>query len=71
MANCVICGKPVLIGKVVHTACMEAHAKEELKETICDHYCRFPRECHDDESLAGHCNGCLVEQLLELNGRGT
>ena len=41
MANCVICGKPVLIGKVVHTACMEAHAKEELKENICDHITRL------------------------------
>lgn len=64
MAKCMICGKPVIVGKVVHTACMEAHAKEELEAAICDHYCRFPRECHDDAALARHCDNCVLIKVL-------
>lgn len=34
-------------------------------EVMCDEYCRFPRECQDQEELEEKCVGCpLVEALL-------
>ena len=64
MANCKFCGKPVLVGKVFHAACWEQHTTERITEQFCDQYCRFPRECRDDESLAKHCDGCLLIRVL-------
>lgn len=66
MANCAICGKPVLAGRVVHNACAKNHNKKELREQFCDTYCRWPHECHDDESLKHYCNSCPLVRLLAM-----
>ena len=50
MANCKICGEPVRCARVFHAACWETAAKRELA-AFCDHDCRWPRECGDEESL--------------------
>lgn len=66
MANCKFCGRPVLVGKVFHAACWEKQAKEQITEQFCDQYCRFPRECRDDASLAAHCGSCVLARVLNL-----
>ena len=66
MASCKIRGEPVRCARVFHAACWERAAKREL-ETFCDHDCRRPRECGDEESLRElHCSGCALVRLLNL-----
>lgn len=36
---------------------------EEVCEDICDHYCRFPRECDTQEELDSHCQLCPLMRL--------
>lgn len=64
MANCSFCGKPVLAGKVLHTSCAAKKTAQDMTEKFCDHYCRFPRECHDDEALHHHCESCELQKLI-------
>lgn len=64
MANCKLCGKPVLVGKVFHTACWEKQVVSSIAEQFCDQYCRFPRECRNDADLAKHCDGCVLVKAL-------
>ena len=66
MANCKICGKPVRSAKVIHSACWET-AAHRVVETMCDDYCRWPREIQDKESLEElHCNDCALLRLINL-----
>lgn len=66
MANCKICGKPVRAEKVMHSACWEK-ASNEIAEVFCSEYCRWPRECQDEDSLHEfHCDSCVMIQLLNL-----
>lgn len=66
MANCKFCGKPVLVGKVFHAVCWEKQVTENITKQFCDQYCRFPRECPDDESLATHCDSCVLVKVLNI-----
>ena len=66
MANCKFCGKPVKCEKVHHAACWET-AADKVMEKFCDEYCRFPRECaNEDELHEQHCDSCVVAELLNL-----
>ena len=64
MANCKFCGKPVRCATVYHAACWEKKA-DETAGKFCDDYCRFPRECaNEDELHEQHCECCVVAELL-------
>lgn len=66
MANCKFCGKPVRCAEVHHQGCWET-AAARVAEEFCDHYCRFPRECRDEEELQEqHCDSCALIKLLNL-----
>lgn len=66
MALCKFCGKPVRASNVMHSACWES-AAEKVAEQFCDNYCRFPRECRDEDELQEkHCDSCALIQLLNL-----
>ena len=66
MANCKICGQPVRSAKVILSACWETAANKVAAE-FCGNYCRWPRECQDEESLAElHCSECAMVRLLNL-----
>ena len=66
MANCRFCGKPVRCASVHHAACWET-ATEKVAEEFCDNYCRFPRECQNEEELQEqHCDSCALVKLLNL-----
>lgn len=66
MAKCKFCGETVRSGVVHHAACWET-AASRAAEKFCDHYCRFPRECGDDDELQElHCGGCAMIRLLNL-----
>ena len=66
MANCKICGTAVKSGNVFHSACWE-HEANEVAEAFCDGYCRFPRECGDEDELQEmHCDSCPLVRLLNL-----
>lgn len=66
MANCKICGQPVRVANVFHSACWETQA-EKMAGEFCDNYCRFPREVKDEESLHElHCDSCALVRLLNL-----
>lgn len=65
MPNCKICGRPVRCATVTHAACWENEVSK-MAEIFCDEYCRYPRECQDDESLAEHCDNCALVRVLNL-----
>lgn len=66
MANCKICGKPVDAAPVIHRECWEK-AVDEMAETFCNEYCRFPREIEDADSLQElHCDSCPLIRVLNL-----
>lgn len=66
MANCKFCGRPVRSAKVFHSACWELEAEKAL-QIFCDDYCRWPRECPDEDSLQDlHCSGCALVRLVNL-----
>lgn len=66
MANCKFCGKPVRCVSVHHAACWET-AASKVAEQFCDDYCRWPRECQNEEELQEqHCDNCVMIQLLNL-----
>lgn len=63
MANCKICGCPVLSGPVMHGDCLEQLA-ERVAEEFCDHYCRWPLT--NAELLDKHCRSCPMDRILNL-----
>ena len=65
MANCKFCGQSVKTAKVFHPACWETAAQKTAEE-FCDEYCRWPRECEDQDSLELHCENCPMVRLLIL-----
>ena len=66
MANCKICGKPAVTAVVHHASCWELAAAEAAGK-FCDHYCRFPLECADEDELHDkHCDSCELIRLLNL-----
>lgn len=66
MAHCKFCNQPVRSGTVIHSACWERET-QKVAEIFCDDYCRWPRECADEESLDElHCSDCALIQLLTL-----
>lgn len=66
MANCKFCGKPVRSGTVMHSACWETAVKKTA-EIFCADYCRYPRECQDEDSLHEfHCDNCPMLRLVNL-----
>ena len=60
MANCKICGKPVVAANVFHGDCLEG-----LAEQICEEYCRWPWECREQEELDVKCAACPLNRLVE------
>ena len=66
MANCKFCGRPVRSAKVFHSTCWELEC-EKVAHVFCDEYCRWPRECPDEDSLQDlHCSGCAMARLVNL-----
>ena len=66
MANCKFCGQSVKAANVFHSACWEGQV-QKMAEIFCDDYCRWPRECQDQESLEElHCSECALVRLLNL-----
>ena len=65
MPNCKHCGQPVKTAKVFHPACWETAARKAAEE-FCDEYCRWTRECEDQDSLELHCEVCPMARLLGL-----
>ncbi len=53
MANCKICGRPVLVGPVTHSDCLEQLITEAV-EQFCDNYCRWPLT--NASQLEARCN---------------
>ena len=37
--------------------------QEQIKENFCDHYCKYPSECEDDEELMDICENCPLNKL--------
>lgn len=68
MASCMYCGEPALAGMVFHKHCHKRAMKKTIAEQFCDTYCRFPRECRNEASLAKHCDVCPMKKLI---GAGT
>ena len=55
MANCKFCGKRVICSPAYHPACWEKKMNE-FAEIFCDGYCRWPKECKDQDELDTHCD---------------
>ena len=70
MANCKICGKPVLAGPVMHGECLD-QLMTETAEKFCDDYCRWRVECVSNEKLhETYCDLCPVNELMKLTTQG-
>ena len=66
MSNCKFCGKPVKCEEVWHAACAETKLHEVFSD-FCDHYCRYPREIHDENVLRSICDECRpINKLIKL-----
>ena len=65
MAQFKFCAQPVRTATVFHSACWN-NAANKVAEPFCDNYCRFPRECTDQDSLEQHCDTCDLVRLLNL-----
>lgn len=63
MANCKICGRPVVATPVMHSESLE-HVVEGVAEQFCDDYCRWPLTSAD--LLDEHCRRCPMDQLMKL-----
>lgn len=58
MAKCKICGKAVVTAHVFHRECWQEEV-EKLAQVFCDNYCRWPRECPNQDELEDkHCDSC-------------
>lgn len=66
MANCKICGRPVVAGPVMHSECLE-QLVTEAAERFCDGYCCGPMECITAEELREeYCKNCPMDRLMKL-----
>lgn len=63
MANCKICGRPVVTTPVMHDECLE-HVVTEVAEQFCDNYCRWPLTSAD--LLDEHCRCCPMDRIMKL-----
>ena len=63
MANCNICARPVLVGAVMHSECIE-QLVTEVAEQFCDNFCRWPLTNVD--LLGEHCKNCPMDRLTGL-----
>ncbi|MBP3319144.1 MAG: hypothetical protein J6K94_03975 [Ruminiclostridium sp.] len=63
MANCKACGRPATAALVIHQDCLH-----ELLGQMCDHNCKWPVVCMDEERLEMHCRMCPIAKLLENGG---
>ena len=48
------------MGKDKHTI---LEIMEDVKEKMCDKYCRFPYECEDEDRLDRICENCPLNRL--------
>ena len=70
MANCKICGHPVMAGPVMHGECLE-QLVTEAAEQFCDNYCVWPDMDTSQERLEReHCASCPMERLMQLAKQG-
>ncbi len=68
MANCKICGKPVVAGPVMHSECLE-QLVTEVVDQFCD-YCICPYTCASMGQLhREYCRVCPVAQLMKKLGK--
>lgn len=67
MANCKICGHPVMAGPAMHGECLE-QLVTEAAEKFCDNYCRWPLT--NAEQLEAHCDSCPMDRLMQLVKQG-
>lgn len=66
MAKCKICGKTVVTAHVFHRECWQEKV-EKLAQVFCDNYCRWPRECPNQDELEDkHCDSCDLIRVLNL-----
>lgn len=65
MPTCKFCNKPVITARAMHSACWEREC-DKMAKTFCDEYCRWPRECADEDALETHCNACALVTLFNL-----
>lgn len=63
MANCKICGRPVVAGPVMHSECLE-QILTETAEQFCDDYCCWPLTNAD--LLDEHCKSCPIDRLMKM-----
>lgn len=64
MAKCKICGKAVVTAHVFHRECWQEEV-EKLAQVFCDNYCRWPRECPNQDELEDkHCDSCDLIRVL-------
>ena len=69
MANCKICGCPVVAGPVMHSECLE-QLVTEAAEQFCGSYCCGPVECISVEKLQEtYCANCPMERLMKLGSK--
>ena len=67
MAKCKICGKAVVTTNVFHHECWQEEEAEKLAQVFCDDYCRWPRECPNQDELEDkHCDSCDLIRVLNL-----
>lgn len=65
MANCEICGKPVMTSKVWHAACWEKEM-DKMAQVFCDDYCRWTRECRNEDEFEEHCDNCPIIRVVNM-----
>lgn len=66
MAKCKICGKAVVTAHVFHRECWQEEVAK-LAQVFCDNYCRWPRECPNQDELEDkHCDSCDLIRVLNL-----
>ena len=42
---------------------MKVDVVDAVIEDMCDHYCKYPSECEDDEELMDICENCPLNKL--------
>lgn len=65
MASCKFCGRPVEAARVFHRECWVKEA-EKLLSDFCDHYCKWPECCQNQDELDEHCDCCALLGLVNL-----
>ncbi len=61
--TCKRCKKEVRFPVAFHPACWETEVGNIIQK-FCDDYCRFPRECENQDELEEHCDKCVFINLL-------